>query len=82
MSASGKSDSGRNDSASEECDSDVFEVERIMLHKRQGNTEWYLIKWSNFDLSQIEWKTKESVQQCSLIVSLFEDYHKLDYYPF
>lgn len=49
------------DASSDSSDEDVYDVERILLHKTKCDKKMFLIRWKGFDSTHDTWERKENL---------------------
>lgn len=57
--------------------SDYFEVEDILDYRKDGNKEFFLVKWKDFPLEGATWEPKSNVEHLYILLdNFFDKYNK------
>lgn len=64
-------DSSRESKNSTSSEDDVYEVQKILSHKKIGGTEKYLVRWKGYDSKHDTWEQKENLNCPKLLKKYF-----------
>ena len=56
---------------------EVYEVESIMKHRRQGQGYQYLLKWRGYPLTNATWESELAFSNDGDMLTTYKDQHQL-----
>jgi Chromo (CHRromatin Organisation MOdifier) domain len=56
---------------------EVYNMETILKHRRQGRSYQYLIKWEDYPISKALWEPKEAFSNDGDLLAIYKQRHQL-----
>jgi Chromo (CHRromatin Organisation MOdifier) domain len=56
---------------------EVYNVETILKHQRQGRSYQYLIKWEGYSISKASWEPEEAFSNDGNLLAIYKQRHQL-----